>query len=141
VGKGRIAVAGAVAAAVLLAPAGAWARFVANDTAALDVRSDALAAPTSVTLAKKCGWLLSPAGTLTATWSASADTYATGYVATLTTGAGATTTQTLAGRSATQASFPITITTSYTVTVTTTYRNWTSPTVTSTAVSCSVLGG
>jgi hypothetical protein len=141
VGKGRIAVAGAVAAAVLLAPAGAWARFVANDTATMNVGSDTLAAPTSVAVAKKCGWLLAPSGTLTATWPASADAYATGYVATLTTGGGATTTQTLTGRTATQTSFPITITTSYTVTVTTTYRNWTSSSVTSPAVSCSVLGG
>lgn len=139
-GKGRMGMAALVAAACLLAPATAWARFAASDTAGLDLRSDGLAAPASVTLAKKCGWLLSPAGTATATWPASSDAYATGYVATLTTGAGATSTQALAGRGTTQATFPITIVTSYTVTVTTTYRNWISPAVTSTSISCSVLG-
>jgi hypothetical protein len=135
-----VCIAAAVAGVLLAVPATAEAGFAGTSRTSTPVSSDTLSPPASVSVTKRCGWLLAPAGTLTATWPATADTYATGYVATLTTGSGATTTRVLSGRSTSQTTFDITITTPYTVSVAATYRGWTSAPVVSAVVSCSIVG-
>jgi hypothetical protein len=126
---------------LLALPAAAWARFGGTAAAALSAQSDTLGAPTAVSLTKRCGNLLSPSGTATVDWTASTDSYATGYTATLTPSNGSATTKVVTGRTATETSFPITILTTYTVTVATSYRNWTSAAATSGSISCNIFGG
>ena len=117
-----VAVLAAVAtlAALVACPAVASARFSTSSSAALPVASDTLTAPTNVTV--KC---LGSAQRVTISWTATVDTYATGYVVYGTYG-GSEASQSVPGRTTTSYSPTTAVPAGTVITMVSVYRNWTS---------------
>ena len=137
-----VAVAVMAATAVLAAPTAAWARYTSSPAAAISVTADVLAPATGVTTTKHCTFLGIGGNTVTVDWTASTDTYTSGYTVTLSTSSGTAASTTVTGRSTTEATLTVPrINTAYTVTVVSSYQQWTgvgaSPAST---VSCNLVG-
>jgi hypothetical protein len=131
----------AVAVVVLLAPLEAQAAFSRAVTGSVSASSDTLAAPGPVTMSlSQCGLVILDPPAIRVSWTASASTYATGYIVTPYVGAVAGVPLPVVGRNSTTADVPVTRTVTYSFQVTTTYRNWTSvPTVSATTARCPLL--
>jgi hypothetical protein len=113
-------VAAAVAAALIAWPAVASAGFTTSSAAAHKVTSDTLSGPTGVTV--KC---LGSAQRVTITWTATTDTYATGYVIYGSYG-GIESSQSVPGRTTTSYSPVTAVPAGTAITIVSIYRNWTS---------------
>jgi hypothetical protein len=126
---------------VLPAPPKAQAAFLATAAGSLSASSGTLAAPGPVTMSlSQCGLVILDPPAIRVTWTATASTYATGYVVTPYVGAVAGLPVTVSGRSTTSVDVPVTRVVTYSFQVTATYRNWTSAATTSaTTAKCPLL--
>ena len=131
-----VAVAVATATAVLALPTAAQARYTGADGAALTISSDTLAPPTAVSSSAKCRGS-SGNNSVTVFWTPTVDSYAAGYVVTLSPPIGMASTTTVPGSGTSSASVTVPATgVVYSVSVTTTYRQWTSVAAAAGSVSC-----
>jgi hypothetical protein len=116
----RAAFIAAVAIVVVAWPAVASARFTTSSSAALKVTSDTLSAPTSVSI--KC---FGSAQRVTISWTATPDTYATGYIIYGSYG-GSEASQNVSGRTTTSNTPTSAVPAGTVITMVSVYRNWTS---------------
>jgi hypothetical protein len=116
----RVLLAGALALAAFAIPSVASAKFSALARAALAISSDTLAAPTAVDV--KCA---GSAQRATISWTATTDTYATGYVIYGSFG-GVELSQSVPGRTTTSYSPSTAVPAGTVITMVSVYRNWTS---------------
>lgn len=131
---------------ILVAPVQAQAAFSSTLSQSISVSSATLQPPTAVTLTKSCGSILADPATMTAAWTATTSTFATGYVITPYLNGTAQTTVAVNGRTTTTAVLPITrntltATNTWTFTIYAKYNNWTTNAVSPTpaSVSCVAL--
>lgn len=131
---------------ILIGPVQAQAAFNSQISQNISVGSATLQGPASATLAKACGGLFTDP-TMTATWTVTPSTWATGYVVTPYLNGVAQPTVTVSGRATTTTTVTITrntlfVTNQWTFTVAAGFKLWTSaPAVSPTpaSVTCAVL--
>jgi hypothetical protein len=118
--RARVAFVAVLAAALVCVPAAAFAKFTSSKSASTTVSSDTLAAPTG--LAVKCS---APNQRATITWTATADTYATGYVVYAASGS-TESSQNVSGRTTVSYTSTIVVPAGSIITMVSVYRGWTS---------------
>ena len=132
--------AAAVAGAVLAVPAVADASFVRSAGGTLAASSDTLTAPGSLALTGKyCGFLGIWQATATLSWTATPDSYASGYEISVTRAGDAPVVTSVSGRTTTAATVDIGNFANYTLTIRSVYRNWDSAQSTPVTVYCGIL--
>jgi len=140
IGPRALIIALAAVLVVLLVPLHAEAAFNKTVSASLSASSATLAAPTGTGTAKACVILALGGATMTATWTASASTYATGYTVTVLRNNVVDSINSVNGRATVTATYPIDYNVPYTFTIRAGYQSWTSVLVTAPAVTCTGLG-
>lgn len=120
------AVAGAAVAGVFALPAGAEAAFSGTASGATTVSSAGLRTVTDLqSTSHQCGLAVFP-GSAALTWTASSDSYVTGYEVSVSRSGGASVVTAVSGRSTTSATVSLGagMFTSYSITITSVYRGW-----------------
>ncbi len=116
----RAAFVAALAVVIAAWPAVASARFTSSSSAAMKVSSDTLGTPTALSV--KC---FGSAQRVTISWTATSDTYATGYIIYGAYG-GSEVSQSVSGRTTTSNTPTSAVPAGTVITMVSVYRNWTS---------------